>query len=225
MKRKAKTIAVVSYLGLVGALGATTALADHTLGSHAGPGLTTQKADAAPAFTLRSADGKTVTLEQLRGEDGNNIVVLEWFDPDCDWVKTYHASSTTISDLRTEFRALGVHWAAIYSSTPPGGGDPAELNRKAAQRWGIDYPVLLDNDRSVAELYKVTRAPTAVVISADGQIIYKGPVDNAGEPGAPGDKHYLRDAINAALHAEKPQNDEITGSGCQLQAETPTDQH
>lgn len=218
MNRKVKRIAVVSYLGLVGALGATTVIAGRIVGDASGPGLTRALNDEAPPFALRDLDDAEVTLDTLRGEDHANIVVLEWFDPGCEWVRTYHASASTVRDLRDEFRDSGVHWAAVYSSTPPEGRDPAELNRAAADRWGIDYPILLDNDRAVATLYKVTQAPTVVVINADGKIIYRGLIDNATDPAKAGSENLLRNAIQAALRAETPDVASSNGPGCHLQA-------
>lgn len=224
MNRKVKRIAVVSYLGFVGALGATTVLAERIVDARLQPPTAPQAREAAPPFALRDLDGAEVTLASLRGEDGGNIVVLEWFDPDCEWVRTYHAATTTMRDLHDEFRDAGVRWAAVYSSTPPEGRDPAELNRAAVERWGIEYPVLLDTDRSVAALYSVVRSPTVVVINAAGNIIYRGLVDNSTEPGTAGSEHHLREAIAAAIRGEKPEVVSSEGPGCHLQAATPIEE-
>ena len=43
--------------------------------------------DAAPDFTLPDLDGNQVTLSSLRGK----IVVLEWFNPECPFVRYAHS--------------------------------------------------------------------------------------------------------------------------------------
>lgn len=226
MNRNVKRIAVFSYVGLVATLGGATVLAEHYVDAR-----TSTRAwdaalagDPAPSFTLRSLDDTEVTLAALRGEGGDKVVVLEWFDPQCEWVRGYHLSPT-LRDMQAEFEAAGVSWAAVYSSTPPAGDDPAEINKAAAERWGIRYPVLLDLDRSVAGLYEVDRAPTVVVISAAGEIIYRGVIDDAEAPGEPGTHPHLRRAIEAALGGETPEAGEVAGPGCHLQDDAAIDRH
>ena len=54
----------------------------------------------APDFSLVDTDGKTVKLSSLRGK----TVVLEWFNPDCPFVKHAHGSGrsrTSPSACRT----------------------------------------------------------------------------------------------------------------------------
>ncbi len=227
MNSRVKRIAVVSYLGLVGALGASAGLAEHIVDSRAMVGMATAShgGGPAPAFSLRDLDEVEVTLDDLRGEAKDRVVVLEWFDPDCEWVRVYHSATTTVRDLRAEFSSPTVRWAAVYSSTPPEGRKAVELNRAAVERWGIDYPVLLDPDRSVAKLYEVTQSPTVVVIGVDGEIVYRGPIDNTTEPGTPGTVNHLRAALEAAMRGERPESSELSGPGCHLQAGEAIDQH
>jgi len=51
------------------------------------PAATAKLGKAAPDFTLTDSGGKTVKLSKLRGK----TVVLEWFNPDCPFIKYAHS--------------------------------------------------------------------------------------------------------------------------------------
>jgi len=51
------------------------------------PAATAKLGKAAPDFTLTDSDGKPVKLSELRGK----TVVLEWFNPDCPFIKYAHS--------------------------------------------------------------------------------------------------------------------------------------
>ena len=99
----------------------------------------------------------------------------------------------------------------------------AELNKAAADEWGIDYPVLLDGDRSVANLYHVERAPHVVVIGADGAIFYRGAVDDSMTPGSVGVENHLRKALGAATSGGEAEPAMISAPGCRLEPDDEED--
>ncbi|MHC4265981.1 MAG: redoxin domain-containing protein [Planctomycetota bacterium] len=49
----------------------------------------------APNFTLKNQDGKTVSLADQK----EKIVVLEWFNYDCPFVKYHYEDKKTMSEL------------------------------------------------------------------------------------------------------------------------------
>ena len=69
--------------------------------------------DAAPAFTLEDLDGKEVSLAKVLEQ--KKIVVLEWFNPGCPFVKKHHLHNSTMRDLATKYKDKVV-WLAINSS-------------------------------------------------------------------------------------------------------------
>ncbi|MBK7406474.1 MAG: redoxin domain-containing protein [Phycisphaerales bacterium] len=214
MRRKTGWMLTASYLGFMGALGATAVWAEQMVTAVLPPIQTVtlgSAADRAPEFALQDLDGNSVTLASLRGEREDHVVVLEWFDPDCDRVEEVH-SSTAIQGLYEEFQPAGVRWAAVYSSAPPEGQDAAEINRKAAHDWELQYPVLLDPGAATARLYHVTQAPSLVVISATGDILYSGAVENP----ASNDDATLQQVLRAAIKGEKPKKSPPSCQGCNL---------
>lgn len=221
MRRKTERILVTSYVCGCAVLAGAGAIAQQKLSPQPAQQAAQPAPDEAPQFTLKDLNGNEVTLSDLRGENADQVVVLEWFDPRCDWVKTYHESSTTMKDIRSEFP--GAKWAAVYSSTPPEGEDATDINKSAADEWGIEYPILLDTDRSVAELYGVERAPHVVVINAKGEVFYSGAVDDSMTPGSVGVENHLRKALAAASNGEDAPPS-AAAPGCRLSTENPDDE-
>ena len=67
----------------------------------------------APDFTLTDSNGKTRSLHDYKGK----IVVLEWFNHGCPFVKK-HYDSGNMPKLQKDYTAKGVIWLSICSSAP-----------------------------------------------------------------------------------------------------------
>jgi len=154
----------------------------------------------APAFTLKSLDGKEVKLADFK----DKIVVLEWFNPGCPYVVRAHEKDslkTTAADL-TEG---GVVWLAINSGAPGQQGTGDEVNRKAAEKWGMKHPVLIDAEGTVGRSYGAKTTPHMYVIDAKGVLAYAGGIDNDpnGEMKPEERINYVRAAV-ASLQKNEP---------------------
>src|SRR6267154_81981 len=66
---------------------------------------------AAPDFTLMDSNGQKHSLSDYKGK----FVVLEWFNPDCPFVKKHYVSGN-IPQLQKQYTAKGVVWLSIDSS-------------------------------------------------------------------------------------------------------------
>jgi peroxiredoxin len=157
-------------------------------------------ADAAPDFTLPDLDGNPVALSSLRGK----IVVLEWFNPGCPFVRYAH-SDGPLRDLAARHMATGIVWLAINSGARGKQGYGVELNREWSQKWHMQNPVLLDEKGDVGRAYGAIATPHMFVIDPRGALVYKGALDNAplGKVPSEGHRMYLDDAL-AAVSAGRP---------------------
>jgi peroxiredoxin len=171
---------------------------------------------AAPDFTLADTDGKSHTLSALRGK----VVVLEWFNPDCPFVRASHTKGSLVG-LAAKHQATGAVWLAINSGAPGKQGHGAARNARARTEYALSYPVLLDETGRVGKLYGAERTPHLYVIDAQGTLVYRGAIDNSpdGEREEPqGGKliNYVDDAV-AALAAGKPVSvPETKAYGCSV---------
>jgi peroxiredoxin len=130
--------------------------------------------DPAPAFSLPDLDGKTVSLADFAGK----IVVIEWFNPDCPFVKYAHGEGP-LATLAAEQSKAGIVWLAINSGAPGKQGTGVERNREAASEWKLEHAILLDEDGKVGHAYGATSTPHMFVIDAAGKLVYAGGLDNA----------------------------------------------
>ena len=128
----------------------------------------------APDFTLVATDGTEHTLSSYAGR----TVVLEWFNPGCPFVKHAHEKGGVLEGLARRHADHGVVWLAINSNAPGTQGHGAALNRDAARQWGLDHPVLLDENGATGRAYGATNTPQMFVIDPKGVLVYQGAIDN-----------------------------------------------
>src|ERR1700686_293099 len=67
----------------------------------------------APDFSVSDSKGKTQSVSQYKGK----YVVLEWFNPECPFVKKHYGSGN-MQKLQQEFTNKGVVWLTIDSNAP-----------------------------------------------------------------------------------------------------------
>ena len=165
----------------------------------------------APGFTLADLDGKEFKLSDHEGK----VVVLEWFNPGCPYVVRNHEKDslkTTAADLAKQ----GVVWVAINSGAPGKQGTGKETNAKAAEKWGMKHPVLLDEEGEVGRRYGARTTPHMYVIDAKGVLRYAGGIDNdpSGKLGPDERVNYVRAAVGALLEGERVETPTSKPYGC-----------
>src|SRR5450432_785298 len=85
---------------------------------------------AAPDFSAPDSKGKTQSLSQYKGK----FVVLEWFNPECPFVKKHYGGGN-MQKLQEEYTGKGVVWLTIDSSASGMEGNltPDQANAKIAE--------------------------------------------------------------------------------------------
>ncbi|MCW5892533.1 MAG: thioredoxin family protein [bacterium] len=162
----------------------------------------------APAFTLSDQDGATVALESFAGK----VVVLEWTNPDCPFVKR-HYRTKTMTTLAERFGKEGVVWLAVSSTATL---DPARLRTWRSEE-GITYPILDDRAGTVGHAYGAKTTPHLFVIDPKGVLVYAGGIDDdpAGESG---DKatNYVALALEDVTAGKPVRTPETKPYGCSV---------
>jgi peroxiredoxin len=129
---------------------------------------------AAPDFTLTDTDGQTVKLSALRGK----TVVLEWFNPDCPFIKYAHTKGP-LKDLAQRVTTEKIVWLTINSNAAGKQGHGVARNQEAKSEYGIKNKILLDESGAVGHAYGAIKTPHLFVVDAKGVLVYRGGVDNA----------------------------------------------
>ncbi len=126
------------------------------------PGLSASagvKGQLAPDFALQDLNGQTVRLSDLRGK----AVLLNFW---ATWCPPCKVEIPWFIDLQKQYAAQGLEIIGV--SMDDSGPDKVA---SFARQMGINYPVLIGNDK-VADLYGGVQAlPTTFYIGRDGKFV------------------------------------------------------
>ena len=169
-----------------------------------------------PDFTLTDTNGQKHSLADYKGK----FVVLEWFNPDCPFVKK-HYDSGNIPGLQKQYTAKGVVWLSIDSSAAGEEGNypPQGLNKFMTDKGAAPTAVFADNDGKVGHLYGAQTTPHMFVIAPDGSLIYQGAIDDT--PGADiadlkTAKNYVSAVLEAAMNGKPVAVSTTKSYGCSV---------
>jgi peroxiredoxin len=170
----------------------------------------------APAFSLPDSKGGTQSLGSFAGK----LVVLEWVNPDCPFVKKHYGSGN-MQKLQKAYTSRGVAWLTVNSSAP---GKQGHLEAATAEAFVEDKgasptALLLDPQGKVGRAYGAKTTPHMFVIDASGKLIYNGAIDD--NPSAdPADvataTNYVRAALDEALSGKPVTTAATQPYGCSV---------
>jgi len=171
---------------------------------------------AAPDFSAPDADGKTQSLSEYKGK----YVVLEWFNPECPFVKKHYGGGN-MQKLQKEFTDKGVVWLTVDSNAPGTEGNvTAEQAKKIMDSWKTHQTaLLLDPESKIAKLYGAKNTPNMVVISPEGKIVYEGAIDSKATPNPadiPSSTNYVKNALDESLAGKPVSNAQTKPYGCSV---------
>lgn len=174
------------------------------------------RAAEAPAFTLTDSNGTQHSLADFKGK----VVVLEWFNHGCPFVKKHYAKGN-MQALQKTYTDKGVVWLAICSSAEGKQGyDTAEGHNKTAKDKGTNATaILIDADGKVGKAYGAKTTPHMYVIDAEGQLVYQGAIDDkrsTSPDDIPGAKNYVAAALDALLAGEGVEVASTVPYGCSV---------
>lgn len=118
-----------------------------------------------------------------------------------------------LKEVRNSYRDRGVEFLLINSNLQDKRDDVA---REAAD-FGIDIPILIDESQLIGESLDVERTADVFVIDPrTWKVLYRGPLDDGSAYGAnrPVKKHYVADALDAALAGRPAPVTEAKAVGC-----------
>jgi peroxiredoxin len=172
---------------------------------------------AAPEFSLPDAKGKTHSLSQYKGK----YVVLEWFNPECPFVKKHYGDARNMQNLQKEFTDKGVVWLTIDSNAPGTQGNLSpEEAEKVTSGWKTHQTaLLLDTDGKVGRAYGAKNTPNMVIINPEGKIVYQGAIDSKATPNPadiPSSTNYVKSALDESLAGKPVSNPQTKPYGCSV---------
>jgi peroxiredoxin len=170
----------------------------------------------APDFSVTDSKGKTQTLSQYKGK----YVVLEWFNPDCPFVKKHYGSGN-MQKLQEEFTGKGVVWLSVDSSAPGKEGNltAEQANAKMSEWKTKQTALLLDPDGKAGQTYGAKNTPHMFVINPEGKIIYEGAIDSkasANPADIDGSTNYVKVALTESMSGKPVTTANTKPYGCSV---------
>ena len=201
MRKPILATAVIAALAIAGG----SFFASSTLARDAGTKVAV--GSAAPDFRLKDQDGKITSLAEFK----DKVVVLEWFNDGCPYVKAHYVGGD-MNRIAETYGAKNVVWLAVNSTK----GTDAAHNKKVSEDWKIERPVLDDSDGTVGHLYGAKTTPHMFVINK-GTVVYDGAIDSADSPDkedvAKAD-NYVAKALDEVLAGKPVTTAETKPYGC-----------
>jgi peroxiredoxin len=134
----------------------------------------------APAFTLQSTDGKTVSLAQFKGD----VVMINFW---ASWCGPCRQEMPLLNEIYKQYEDMGFTLLGVN----------VEPNPRNANAWlketPVSYPILYDPKSQVSQLYQVQAMPTTVIIDRQGivRFVHNGYL--------PGDENKYMNSIRALI--------------------------
>jgi len=162
----------------------------------------------APPFELPGVDGSTHTLDEY-ADDG--VLVLVQSCNHCPYVQAWEGR---LKSIQTEYEDRGVRIVAISSNDAEAyPEDSFDAMKQRATEEGFNFDYLYDESQEIARALGSERTPEVFVFDRDRRLVYHGAIDDSREADA-AQRHYLREAIEAALRGIEPPEAETPPVGC-----------
>ncbi len=171
---------------------------------------------AAPEFELIDSAGKKHVLSEYVA--AGNVVVLEWFNPQCPAViKHYNTEGTgTTLNIQKELANEKVVWLRINSGSEESKSSGKEYTEKVRKDWKIASPVLLDMDGKIGRKYGARVTPEMFIINREGVVAYHGAIDSDPSTRKVGEELWVRDAVRAVIAGETVEKPQTKAVGCSI---------
>ena len=171
---------------------------------------------AAPDFTLMDSNGQQHSLSDFKGK----TVVLEWTNHECPYV-VKHYDSGNMQKLQESATEDGVVWLSIVSSAPGQQGftDGDEANMVIEKVSAKATARLLDPEGTTGKLYDARTTPHMYVINPEGNLVYKGAIDDIPSPRAEDVEkanNFVTAALESVKNGEMPEVSQTNPYGCSV---------
>ncbi len=126
----------------------------------------------APDFSLPAIDGKTYSLDQVKGEKGLLIMFI------CNHCPYVRSIIGRIERDVAELSGLGIGALAIMSNdTLAYPADSFDNMKRFAAENGLSFPYVIDESQAVAKAYGAICTPDFYGFNADLELQYRGRLD------------------------------------------------
>ena len=162
-----------------------------------------------PDFTLSMVDGGRLSLSDWRGF----IVVIHFWSAECAWSRR---ADVLLVYRQLTWQTKGVRIVGLASN----GNETENEIRYEMQNRHMNYPVVIDFDHRMADLYKAETTPHFFLLDRQGLARYVGALDDATAEARDARIYYLDKAVSALLNNRSPEPAFTPAYGCDIARQT-----
>lgn len=171
---------------------------------------------AAPNFSAKDVNGKTVSLADFKGK----TVVLEWVNPGCPYVRK-HYDGGNMQGTQQEATAKNVVWLAVNSTGTdhPDYLKPADLAKWMKDKKAPATHTLMDEDGKIGKAYGARTTPHLYIIDGKGMLVYAGGIDSiptASASDIPKATNYIKVSLTEMSNGKAVSNNVTRAYGCSV---------
>lgn len=162
--------------------------------------------DAAPTWSkLTGTDEKEHSLDDYQAK----LLVLVFT---CNHCPVAIAYEDRFNQFATNYKDRDVQLVAINVNRGKGESLEKMAKRSSDKKFAFDY--LKDDSQASAKKYGARTTPTVILLDQNRKVIYMGAFDDNWEAEEAVEKHYLTDAVDAALAEKTTEISETQATGC-----------
>ncbi|MBI5047827.1 MAG: TlpA family protein disulfide reductase [Deltaproteobacteria bacterium] len=118
-----------------------------------------KEGDIAVSFSLKLLDGKRFSLNDTKGKP----VIINFF---ASWCHPCRLEAPALQRVYAQYKDKGVVFIGVAVQ------DTETKVKAYGKEFGISFPIGLDNEGSISELYKIYGIPKTFIIGKDGRFSY-----------------------------------------------------
>jgi peroxiredoxin len=158
---------------------------------------------------LETADGKSVSLADFKDKDVLVVAIT------CNHCPVAIAYQDRMIEFAKKYAGPDGKVALVAINVNNSEADKLPKMKDVAKEKGFNFPYAYDPSQKIARDLGAAVTPEFFVFNKERRLVYTGAMDDAmrGEV----TKHYLTDAVDAALKGETPKVETSTRQGCGIQ--------
>jgi peroxiredoxin len=170
------------------------------------------KDSPAPDFELKGIDGKTHSLAEFRGKKALLVIFM------CNHCPYVQPKMGYFVDLQERYGPKGLAVVGINSNdTAKYPEDSLGKMKEYSERFGFNFPYLIDKTQQVAKAYGAECTPDPFLFDGSFALAYHGRFDDAhGRPHPEGKTAEMEDAIKQLLEGKEVTVQPLPSMGCNI---------
>lgn len=166
-------------------------------------------------FSLPSTDGKIVSFDDIKGENGTMVAFI------CNHCPYVLSIIDRLVDTANDMEKLGIGFVAICSNDADSYADDSFPNMvKFAKSNDFTFPYLHDESQEVAKAWDAICTPDFFGFNAQNELQYRGRLDASRKEAAPDTRRDLFQAMRAVADTGKGPVEQVSSMGCSIKWKT-----